>query len=105
MAVERERVFSGDKDRDEHDDEGILRPDEEILAQVREALRRHPELDAAAIEVEVNTGVVTLSGTVPDVLQKELASECAMNVDAVAEVFNYITVAPPPLVGAGGRRR
>ena len=73
MAVERERVFSGDRDRWEEDDEGTLRRDDQILFDVQEALHARPDVDATHVVVQVRSGEVTLSGTVPDPRQKPLA--------------------------------
>jgi osmotically-inducible protein OsmY len=101
MAVERERTFSGDRDRWEDDDAGGLQPDDQILAALWRALRDDPDLDASALEVTVRTGEVTLAGSVDDPRHKVLAEAHARQIDGVADVFNTIAVREPVGGGSG----
>ena len=69
-----------------------LRPDDEILADVRDGvLRTVLAEDAAAIEVEVTAGVVTLTGNVGRWSVTELAGRLVRQVPGVAEVDDRLT--------------
>jgi hypothetical protein len=68
------------------------RSDERILEDVNEELTRHPDIDASEIEVRVEQGEVTLTGTVEDRHAKRLAEDLAERVSGVTEVHNQIRV-------------
>jgi osmotically-inducible protein OsmY len=59
---------------------------------VLRALRRHAELDASAIEVEVADGRVTLSGHVPTFTQRHIAENAAWAAQGVNEVIDNLRV-------------
>lgn len=69
---------------------GYKRSDERIEEDVNEALARDPSIDASEVEVNVNDGEVTLSGTVPDRRMKRRAEDCAEACSGVTEVQNHL---------------
>jgi hypothetical protein len=71
---------------------GWQRSDERIREDVSERLADHPDIDASEIEVQVNNGEVTLSGTVDQRLNKRLAEDIAEGVSGVRDVHNQIRV-------------
>jgi hypothetical protein len=72
---------------------GWHRSDERIREDVLERLTRHGDVDATELEVAVENGEVTLSGTVADRPQKRAAERCAERVDGVVDVHNRIRLA------------
>lgn len=73
---------------------GWQRSDERIREDLNEALARHPEIDATDIEVQVQGGEITLSGTVTDRRTKRLAEDVAERVFGARDVQNQIRVKP-----------
>ncbi len=73
-------------------DDKISDKNEEILAQVKLALVKNTRIDAAPLDVEVNKGVVTLSGFVEDEEQREQAIKVAENIKGVRSVLNKIQI-------------
>ena len=71
---------------------GYRRSDDRIQEDVCEALSQHPGLDAGDIEVKVQNGEVTLSGTVSDRHDKRMAEDCAERCSGVQDVRNEIRV-------------
>lgn len=69
---------------------GYRRSDERIEEDVSEMLMYHPEVDATNIEVKVEDGEVTLSGSVNDRRTKRLAEDIADQCNGVVEVHNHI---------------
>lgn len=69
---------------------GYTRSDERIREEVCETLSRHGEIDASHIEVEVENGEVTLTGTVDERRTKRLIEECVEELSGVREVNNRI---------------
>jgi hypothetical protein len=68
------------------------RPDESIQDEACQWLSANPELDASDIEVHVQNGQVTLSGTVGRRREKHLAEDIVESVSGVREVRNEIRV-------------
>lgn len=68
------------------------RSDQRIEEDLNEQLTRHRDIDATEIEVKVQNGEVTLSGTVTDRQSKRLAEDIAENVSGVHNVQNQIRV-------------
>ncbi|MDB5542532.1 MAG: osmotically inducible protein [Devosia sp.] len=64
----------------------------EIKTKIQEALRRHAELDAQRITVDVNGSEVTLRGTVKSWAEKEEAERAAWRAPGVTTVNNLIAV-------------
>lgn len=73
---------------------GFKRSDERILEEVSEALFHDHSVDASEIEVSVNDGEVTLTGTVTERRMKRLAEDCVERVAGVTDVKNEIRVQP-----------
>jgi len=71
---------------------GYRRSDERINEDVCEALSQDPDLDASSIEVKVQSGQVTLSGSVEERDDKRLAEDLAEQVSGVQDVRNEIRV-------------
>jgi osmotically-inducible protein OsmY len=71
---------------------GYKRSDERIREEVCEVLARHPRIDATEIEVDVNDGEVTLTGTVIEKSMKRMAADIVDDVPGVRDVFNHIHV-------------
>jgi hypothetical protein len=78
---------------------GYRRSDERVNEDVCERLTRHPAIDASGIEVRVENGEVTLSGTVNDRRSKRLAEDVVEDVSGVTDVKNELKVSQ----GATGR--
>ena len=88
MSVERERVFSGDRDR-WSDQETV---DELVLHEVHVALLRTLGRDALLITVDVEAGEVTLTGLVTDGEIRRRAAACAGQVAGVVAVRDRIRI-------------
>jgi osmotically-inducible protein OsmY len=71
---------------------GWQRSDDRIREDVSERLADHPHIDASEIEINVNNGEITLTGTVEDRQSKRLAEDIAESVSGVREVHNQIRV-------------
>jgi len=72
--------------------------DEEIKKKIVDELYWDTRVDASKVQVTVDNGRVTLSGTVPSYTARTRATWDAWNVDGVIWVENNITVRPPPTV-------
>lgn len=68
------------------------RSDDRIREEVSEHLTYHHDIDATDIEVQVQGGEVTLTGTVQDRRQKRLAEDIAEDIRGVRDVHNHIRV-------------
>jgi osmotically-inducible protein OsmY/sporulation protein YlmC with PRC-barrel domain len=75
---------------------GYKRSDDRIREDVNDRLSDHPLLDASGIDVTVNNGVVTLSGTVNDRSDKRRAEDLALMVPGVADVLVSLAVIRAP---------
>jgi osmotically-inducible protein OsmY len=71
---------------------GYRPSDERIREQVNERLTMHPEVDASEVDVRVEKGMVTLTGTVEDRHAKRLAEDIAEDVFGVDDVRNELRV-------------
>jgi hypothetical protein len=60
--------------------------------EINEILTRHGDIDATDIEVRVQQGEVTLTGTVNDRWAKRLAEDIAEDVVGVTDVQNQLRV-------------
>jgi hypothetical protein len=69
------------------------RDDERIREDVCIRLTDHPEIDASEIEVRVDNGEVTLSGTVDSRPVKRMAEDAVCSVGGVRDVHNQLRVA------------
>ncbi|HEX2205917.1 MAG TPA: BON domain-containing protein [Longimicrobium sp.] len=70
------------------------RPDDELKADVEEALFYDTWVDAEAITVEVSGGVVTLRGDLPDHDEVRFATDDAWDVEGVRGVRSELRVDP-----------
>lgn len=68
------------------------RSDERIREEVCERMAQHGRLDPSGLEVRVQDGEVTLSGSVSDRRAKRLAEDIADSVSGVREVHNQLRV-------------
>jgi osmotically-inducible protein OsmY len=73
---------------------GWHRPDDRIREEVSERLTDDPHVDASEIEVRVEAGEVTLSGTIDDRQAKRRAEDIAHAVSGVRDVHNRLRVQP-----------
>lgn len=71
---------------------GYQRSDERIEESINDRLTDDHELDASSIEVSVQKGEVTLTGTVPDRFSKRRAEDLVENVSGVTNVENRLRV-------------
>lgn len=69
------------------------RSDEEIRAEVEEALTEDSWLDASEVQVSVEGGVVTLTGTVDARASKRRAEDLTDQVSGVRDVDNNLSIA------------
>lgn len=84
---------------------GYQRSDDRLREMVSEALEDEHGVDASEIEVQVQNGEVTLTGTVNDRQQKRRAEDCAEQVRGVRDVHNQLRVqqgSGMSRTGAGG---
>ena len=83
------------------------RPDDEVKADVEEALFYDTWVDAEALTVEVKDGVVTLRGELPDHDEVRYATDDAWDVEGVRGVRCEISINATkrkPLDWVGGKR-
>ena len=73
---------------------GYQRSDERIRELVCESLTDDDQIDASRIEVAVQSGEVTLTGSVEDRHAKRDAEDCACSVPGVRDVQNLLRVQP-----------
>lgn len=68
------------------------RSDQRILEDVGEMLTRHGEIDASDVELSVNEGVVSLSGTVEHRRIKRLIEDLIDHIAGVTDVQNQLKI-------------
>ncbi len=73
-----------------------VRSDIRIHEDVCEALRDHTYIDASEIEVEVKSGIVTLSGIIESRKIKRLTEDWVESMPGVADVINNLRVLSTP---------
>jgi len=64
-----------------------------VKADIEAALQRRAKADAKKISVDINGGVVTLTGTVQSWTERDLARQSAWGTSGVSNVIDNITVA------------
>jgi hypothetical protein len=69
--------------------------DERICAEIMQRLADDWYVDASAIAVSVNEGVVTLAGEVENRPEKRLAEDCADDIAGVRDVVNNLRIREP----------
>lgn len=72
--------------------QGYQRSDERIKEEICERLTQHGRLDARNVQVQVNNGEVTLTGSVNERQAKRLAEDTVDNISGVKEVHNQLRV-------------
>lgn len=82
----RQQSYAGRGPRNYH------RSDQRIEEDVNEALTRHPGLDASDMEVHVENGEVTLTGTVGSRQDKRMAEDAAESCSGVRDVHDQLRV-------------
>jgi hypothetical protein len=70
------------------------RSNDRIREEVSDRLADHPWVDASQIDVGVDDGVVTLTGSVEDRTQKRMAEDIADSVSGVRDVNNQLRLDP-----------
>ena len=82
------------RNEDNNDDKSFSRAwhDMTVTAGLKMELAAHDELEATAIEVSTDNGVVTLKGNVKNEAEKDLAVEMAKGYDKVVEVKDELVV-------------
>jgi hypothetical protein len=71
---------------------GWSRKDDRIMEDVCQRLTDHPDIDASDIEVKVENGEVTLSGTVDSRTVKRMTEDVVEQVSGVRDVHNQLRV-------------
>jgi osmotically-inducible protein OsmY len=71
---------------------GYQRSDLRIKEDVNQALTRDADVDATEIEVTVDAGDVTLTGTVADRDQKRAAEDALEQIDGIKDIHNQLRV-------------
>jgi hypothetical protein len=79
------------------------RSDARILEEINERLTDHPDIDASSIEVRVEDGEATLTGTVDSRRTKRLAEDVTESVRGVRDVHNQLHVGENVTAGAETR--
>lgn len=79
------------------------RSDRRILEDVCEALMMPPDLDPSEVEVRVENGEVTLTGTVPERWMKRAIEDVCEDQPGVEDVHNRIRVASGATASEAGR--
>jgi osmotically-inducible protein OsmY len=77
----------------------LARPDSEIRDDLTAALLVDPAVESYELNVDVDGGVVSLSGAVESWTERYLAGEIAMGIRGVKRVDNDITDAPIGRIG------
>jgi osmotically-inducible protein OsmY len=87
------QMMGEEQEEGEHRGKGPARHnDEQIKAQVEEALTEDSWLDASNVQVEVQNGIVTLAGTVDSRESKRRAKDLADEVPGVRDVRNNLSI-------------
>ena len=83
---------------------GYRRSDERIQEEVCELLTRHPAIDASDVEVRVEGGEVTLTGTVDSRRTKRLVEDVVDQCGGVVDVSNQLRIGHQAGAPGGGVR-
>lgn len=74
---------------------GYVRSDEKIHDEVCEVLFRNPFVDASDVDVKVQNGIVTFSGTIANRSAKKEAERSTENILGVIDVINELRIIEP----------
>lgn len=69
---------------------GYQRSDDRIFEDVCDRLSQHGQVDASDMDVSVNNGEVTLTGTVQNRREKRLAEDAIESIPGVVDVHNQL---------------
>lgn len=69
--------------------------EDRIRMEIHQALTEHPGIDAANIDISIDSGVVVLRGIIDDRRQRCLALKLAEEVPGVREVRNELKIESP----------
>ena len=72
----------------------VVPNDADIRASAQSVLRWRPGFDTAKIDVDVNEGILTLTGNVDAYWKRYDAEEAVANLSGVIDVVNELTVVP-----------
>jgi osmotically-inducible protein OsmY len=72
-----------------------MRPDEELLKEITQILEFDPGIDATNICVEVEEGIVTLSGTVHSDVAKWMAKEAVKHISGIRSIIVELEIRAP----------
>jgi len=72
-----------------------IKSDVELQQDVLDELDLDPDVDVTDVGVEVDDGIVTLTGTVQGFMERWAAEHAALRVPGVRAVANNIVVRPP----------
>lgn len=89
-TTQQGEIESGTLDQDKP--RGARRSDEQIKSDIETLLREHGQVDARGILVDVQGGVVTLSGEVSSPMEVRAAAGIANNVFGILEVKNQLSI-------------
>lgn len=71
-----------------------MKSDETLWQEIEQVLRRAPGIDAGQIRVHVHDGVVTLTGTVPNLLQKQVIEKTLQTVAGCSALVMELLLPP-----------
>ena len=71
---------------------GYKRSDERLTEEINERLTQHPDINAEEIEVKVQSGEVTLTGTVEDRQTKRMIEDLVEEISGVNELHNQLRI-------------
>lgn len=69
-----------------------MRTDAEILKEVNHLLDKDPALDTSDIAVQVNEGIITLTGTVHTDSEKWMARNAVRHISGVKDVVEKLSL-------------
>jgi len=69
-----------------------MQTNQHLTQQIRAELALEPGVDIDDVEVEVEAGIVTLSGPVENLAAVHYAGSCVMRFDGVHAVVNQLSV-------------
>jgi len=84
--------------------QGYQRSDDRMCEEVCERMTQHGQVDPSEVEVSVENGEVTLSGTVSSRREKRMAEDIAESVLGISDVHNNLRVQQQGQTGWQGER-
>ena len=64
----------------------------DVAKQIARALHRHASIEASNVHVSVESGKVTLDGTIPTYAERELVEEAVSATAGITEIHNHLRV-------------